>query len=60
MDTGRISARYAKALYEFAVENNKAEAIYESMKIVSNSFATVPELNKALVNPQVSKEKKKV
>lgn len=59
MDTGRISARYAKALYEFAVENNKAEAIYESMKIVSSSFASVPELNKALVNPQVSKEKKK-
>lgn len=59
MDTGRISARYAKALYEYAVENNQDTAIYEEMKLVSESLFAVPEICKALLNPVISTEKRR-
>ncbi len=59
MDTGRISARYAKALYEYAVDKKKEKEIYEEMKFISDVFFLVPELTKALDNPRISSEKKK-
>lgn len=59
MNTGKISARYAKALYLFAEENGKEGVVYEEMKVVANSFETVPALRDALKNPTVSKEKRK-
>ncbi|MCK9156930.1 MAG: F0F1 ATP synthase subunit delta [Paludibacteraceae bacterium] len=59
MDTGRISARYAKALYEYAVEKKQDTVIYEEMKLLSDSLFAVPEINKALLNPVISTEKKK-
>ncbi|MCQ2216884.1 MAG: F0F1 ATP synthase subunit delta [Paludibacteraceae bacterium] len=59
MNTGKISARYAKALYLFAEENGKESEVYEEMKIVAKSFMDVPALRDALKNPTVSKEKRK-
>jgi len=59
MDNGRISARYAKALYEYAAERKKEETIYEEMKFISNVFSLTPGLAKALDNPRISSEKKK-
>jgi len=59
MNTGKISARYAKALYLFAEENGKENAVYEEMKVVAKSFMDLPELREALKNPTVSKEKRK-
>ena len=59
MDTGRISARYAKALYEYAAERKKEKEVYEEMKLISDVFFLVPELTKALDNPRISSEKKK-
>ncbi|MCQ2193954.1 MAG: F0F1 ATP synthase subunit delta [Paludibacteraceae bacterium] len=59
MNTGKISARYAKALLLFAEENGKDSVVYEEMKIVAESFFNVPELRDTLKNPTISKEKKK-
>ncbi len=59
MDTGRISARYAKALYEYAAENKKEKEIYEQMKFISDVFFLTPALTKALDNPRISSNKKK-
>lgn len=59
MNTGKISARYAKALYLFAEENGKESVVYEEMKVVSESFETVPALREALKNPTVAKGKRK-
>ena len=59
MDSGRISTRYAKALYEYAAEREKEKTIYEEMKFISNVFFLTPELVKALDNPRISSETKK-
>jgi F-type H+-transporting ATPase subunit delta len=59
MDNGRISARYAKALYEYASERKKEKDIYENMKFISEVFFLRPELTKALDNPRVPSEEKK-
>jgi len=59
MDTGRISARYAKALYEYAAERKKEKEIYDEMKFISEVFFRVPEFTKSLDNPRISSEKKK-
>ena len=58
MITGKISARYAKALYKFAEERKQEESIYNEMKIVANSFFEVPELKEALANPTLTAQKK--
>lgn len=59
MDAGRISARYAKALYEYAADRKKEEVIYEKMKFISDVFLSTPGLTKALDNPRISSKKKK-
>ncbi len=58
MNTGKISARYAKALYQFALESNSETEVYESMKLVSESYINVPQLRDAMVNPTLTKQKK--
>lgn len=58
MNTGKISARYAKALYQFALESNSETEVYESMKLVSESYSNVPQLRDAMVNPTLTKQKK--
>lgn len=59
MNTGKISARYAKALYEFAADANVADKVYETMKLVSAAFVSVDGLKDAIANPTISKDKKK-
>lgn len=59
MITGKISARYAKALYKFAEEHKQEMTVYNEMKIVANSFMEVPELKEALSNPTLAADKKK-
>ena len=61
MVSGLIPHRYAKALYKFAMESNKASEVYEEMKRVVESFQSNPELEKVLSNPYVdSTDKEKV
>lgn len=58
MDSGLIPNRYAKALYKFALEHNKADAVYEEMKTVISSFQNNPRLAKVLSNPFVGNSEK--
>ena len=58
MDSGLIPQRYAKAMYKFALEHNSADAVYEEMKVVINSFRENPRLSKVLANPFVDDKEK--
>jgi F-type H+-transporting ATPase subunit delta len=53
MDTGRISARYAKAIYEFALEQKEEKTVYGEMKQLVKSFQSFPLLKDAMDNPTV-------
>ncbi|GHU60333.1 F0F1 ATP synthase subunit delta [Bacteroidia bacterium] len=59
MDNGRISTRYAKALYEYARERGKEEVIYEEMKFIAEVFFLTPKLTKVLENPRIPTQVKK-
>ncbi len=58
MNTGVISKRYAKALYEFAKESKREEQVYHEMILMVNSYLQVPDLHKALYNPLLSTDAK--
>ena len=58
MNTGVISKRYAKALYQFAEDSGKGEQVYREMTTLATSFLQVPSLRKALDNPLLSVEAK--
>lgn len=58
MNEGLISSRYAKALLKFALEHKVTDRIYEDVKILEQSFATHPDLQKALINPVLTATEK--
>ncbi len=58
MNTGVISKRYAKALYEFAEGSKKEEQVYREMEVLARSYMQVPDLRKALDNPLLSTDAK--
>ena len=58
MSDGLIPRRYAKALYKFAVENGDSEEIYELLKKLSFRYASIDELKRAVLNPEISDEEK--
>jgi len=61
MNSGRISARYAKAIYEFALAQKEDGAVYEEMKCLVKSFQDFPLLKEMMENPTVaSQEKEKI
>ena len=61
MDTGRISTRYAKALYAYAAERKEEDALFEKMKALSGSFAAHKSLQRVMEDPTVSaKDKQKL
>ena len=51
MDIGTISMRYAKALMQYALDTNTEDRFYEEMRMLAHSFATHPEMSRALENP---------
>lgn len=51
MDLGIISMRYAKALLRFAEEQRQESQVYTEMQTLATSFARVPALQSALLNP---------
>ena len=60
MNTNRISVRYAKALFELALEENKAEKINNDMRLFS-AVSGEPEFRNFLENPVIfPSEKQKV
>lgn len=58
MDVGVLAVRYAKALYEYALENNVAEGVYALTRTVIGSFAASSSLSKTIEDPLLpSKDK---
>ena len=51
MKVGRASIRYAKALLEFAIENQNEEAILGEMQNILSIMESLPELYEALNSP---------
>lgn len=58
MNQGLIPNRYAKALYEYAAENDSDKRVFDLMQKLADTFAAEPELAKAIANPFVSKQDK--
>jgi F-type H+-transporting ATPase subunit delta len=58
MNTGIISGRYAKAIFQYASEHGEETLLYEEMKTLSKQFITIPLLKKVLDDPTVSVEEK--
>lgn len=58
MDIGIISARYARALFDFAKEEDMESRVYDDIKMLASSFETEPALKKALNNPVLSVSEK--
>ncbi|HLP04047.1 MAG TPA: F0F1 ATP synthase subunit delta [Paludibacter sp.] len=59
MNKGLISARYAKALLDFAMKNSALEQVYGEARMVEKSFNSFSTLNRALENPVLPKSEKK-
>lgn len=55
MNIGIISARYAKALYDYACKMGVEDEVYREMESISAVFVKLPRLREALVNPVISR-----
>ncbi|MCM1162946.1 MAG: F0F1 ATP synthase subunit delta [Muribaculaceae bacterium] len=58
MNQGLIPARYAKALYEFALESGDDKKVFSLMQTLTASFAAEPSLQKVMANPFVNDSEK--
>jgi len=58
MNDSLIPQRYAKALYKLALGKGTTKEVYDEMKLLSESFARNPELQKVISNPFVSRTDK--
>jgi len=54
MNAGIISNRYAKAIFQYALERNEESKLREEFKILSEQFVAVPLLKSVLDDPTVS------
>ncbi|HSN49847.1 MAG TPA: ATP synthase F1 subunit delta, partial [Bacteroidales bacterium] len=57
MNESRISVRYAKALFQSALEKNILDRVYQDMILIL-SVCKVPELKELLGNPVIRPSKK--
>lgn len=58
MNEGKISIRYARALYTLALEKKMQEVVYKEMIQLSHSFMHLPKMSEVLSNPMFSPEDK--
>ncbi len=58
MDSSRISIRYAKAAYEFALERGEDKRLYEEMKVLEMSFSSLRVMHRILQDPTVKAAEK--
>ena len=59
MIVGSIARRYAKALFDLAVEQGKVEAWSQSLAALQEAVGASPELNDVLVNPIYTREQRR-
>lgn len=58
MNEGKISIRYANAVYALAVEQGIQDQIYKEMCILSESFIRLPKMTEVLSSPMFTAEDK--
>lgn len=58
MDVGVLAVRYAKALYEFALDNGVDSQLYEKSKDLIEIFIENPSLSESIEDPLLSMENK--
>jgi len=58
MDSGIISNRYAKAIFQYALERKEDNLLRDELQTLSEQFTAVPLLNKVLDDPTISQEMK--
>lgn len=58
MNSGMISVRYARALFEYALENKADEVVFAEMKNITAAYEQNPKLHKALENPVLNYDDK--
>lgn len=58
MQSGRISSRYARALYEFSSSENSLDEVYHDSDFVTSLFINSKEFNSLLSNPVISTREK--
>ncbi|HTT72484.1 MAG TPA: ATP synthase F1 subunit delta [Anaeromyxobacteraceae bacterium] len=59
MSAGSIARRYAKALFELAVERGEVEAFADALISLKRALAAAPELEDVLVNPVYTREQRR-
>lgn len=58
MKTSKISGRYAKALFDFASEQNLIEPLYADMNLINQTYVTSPDFAVAMRSPIIRPDKK--
>jgi F-type H+-transporting ATPase subunit delta len=59
MDNGRISVRYARALFQMAEEQGCEDAVYDGLtRFTRNYFLAITQFNEVLDDPIIAKEEK--
>ena len=58
MDVGVLSVRYAKALFDYALEKGVEGQVYRELVLVAHSFASNPDLRATLDNPLLPAKEK--
>ncbi|GMO32253.1 MAG: ATP synthase F1 subunit delta [Candidatus Azobacteroides pseudotrichonymphae] len=58
MEAGKISTRYARAIYEYALEQGNETILYKGMQSLAKHFAMYPVLKKSINDPTLSDENK--
>lgn len=53
-----VDKRYAKALFDIALEKNQVEKFYEEIKLIKEVISANPDLLKIIDHPHINKEKK--
>ena len=56
MNEGKVAVRYAKALFQLAVEHKEVEQIRQDFEWIGKIYELTPELLVFLANPSLSKE----
>ena len=59
MVTGSVSRRYAKALFELAVEAGRVEPWADAMETLGQVLSSTPDLESALANPAYTREQRR-
>ncbi|MBP5259278.1 MAG: F0F1 ATP synthase subunit delta [Paludibacteraceae bacterium] len=58
MNHGKISIRYARALYEYALEHQEDKAVYADMQMLARTAAEVKGMTVFLANPAAGRQDK--